>query len=160
MRYEQLLANGRYRYRTDDAYRKRAAARVKKRRKTKRAEVNAASRKWKAANPDKCRVYDRKQALRRYKLTPEAYARMLEAQGGVCAVCHRPETQLRVNGDVKRLAVDHDHETGKVRGLLCHKCNRALGLLCDNPKIINSLSAYAAQHQPVACRRRIQTAGT
>jgi hypothetical protein len=52
-------------------------------------------------------------------VTDDEYARMLEAQGGGCAICGaRPKT--------RRLHVDHDHATGKVRGLLCHRCNRAL----------------------------------
>jgi hypothetical protein len=52
-------------------------------------------------------------------VTDEEYAVMLEAQGGGCAICGaKPKT--------RRLHVDHDHATGKVRGLLCHRCNRAL----------------------------------
>jgi Recombination endonuclease VII len=49
----------------------------------------------------------------------DEYARLLKAQGGGCAICGaKPKT--------RRLHVDHDHKTGKVRGLLCHRCNRAL----------------------------------
>jgi hypothetical protein len=52
-------------------------------------------------------------------VTDAEYARLLEAQGGHCALCpNTPKT--------RRLHVDHDHATGKVRGLLCHRCNRAL----------------------------------
>jgi hypothetical protein len=52
-------------------------------------------------------------------VSDEDYAAMLEAQGGGCAICGaKPKT--------RRLHVDHDHATGKVRGLLCHRCNRAL----------------------------------
>ena len=52
-------------------------------------------------------------------VTDDEYARLLEAQGGGCAICGaKPKT--------RRLHVDHDHKTGKVRGLLCHRCNRAL----------------------------------
>jgi hypothetical protein len=54
----------------------------------------------------------------------DEYARMLEAQGGGCAICGaKPKT--------RRLHVDHDHATGKVRGLLCHRCNRALPTWID-----------------------------
>lgn len=49
----------------------------------------------------------------------EEYDRMLAAQGGGCAICHNPPKN-------RRLHVDHDHKTGKVRGLLCFRCNRAL----------------------------------
>ena len=52
-------------------------------------------------------------------VSDDEYARLLEAQGGGCAICGaKPKT--------RRLHVDHDHATGKVRGLLCHRCNRAL----------------------------------
>ncbi len=60
---------------------------------------------------------------RKFNLTPEEYDRLLEAQGGVCVICRKPESQKRVN----RLAVDHDHQTHRIRGLLCRSCNTALG---------------------------------
>jgi len=52
-------------------------------------------------------------------VTDAEYARLLEAQGGGCAICGNPPK-------TRRLHVDHDHRTGQVRGLLCHRCNRAL----------------------------------
>lgn len=59
----------------------------------------------------------RERTLKRYGITPRQYARMLEMQGGRCAICRkRPKT--------RRLAVDHDHQTKRVRGLLCMRCNR------------------------------------
>lgn len=78
----------------------------------------------------------RKESLaHRYGISPEAYDRILEAQGGRCAIC----------GDepgVKRLAVDEDHETGKVRGLLCELCNRGIGLLRESPFVMESAVRY------------------
>lgn len=56
-----------------------------------------------------------------YGLRPGEYQEMLDRQGGVCAICGKRPVTIR-------LAVDHDHETGRVRGLLCRRCNRALGL--------------------------------
>lgn len=53
-------------------------------------------------------------------LTDEGYEALLAAQGGGCAICGRPPSERR------RLDTDHDHKTGRVRGLLCHRCNRAL----------------------------------
>jgi hypothetical protein len=61
-----------------------------------------------------------------YDITTEQYNALLESQNGVCALCSRPERTDR------RLSVDHCHETGKVRGLLCLRCNSALGTLGDN----------------------------
>ena len=58
--------------------------------------------------------------------TYEQYMKMLETQNGVCAICQQPETAMR-NGKAKRLAIDHDHNTHVVRGLLCTLCNRNLG---------------------------------
>lgn len=65
---------------------------------------------------------------RRYGLTRAQYEAILVAQGGVCAICKRPE-RLRAGGVVRPLSVDHDHDTGRVRGLLCNGCNRLVGLL-------------------------------
>jgi radical SAM superfamily enzyme with C-terminal helix-hairpin-helix motif len=55
--------------------------------------------------------------LKAYGLTIEAYEAILAWQGGVCGICRKPPSS-------RRLAVDHDHVTGAVRGLLCHACNR------------------------------------
>jgi len=64
----------------------------------------------------------------KYGLTAAAYAALLELQGGVCAICGRPETIVDTRrGIVRRLCVDHDHTTNRVRGLLCHRCNVNLG---------------------------------
>ena len=78
--------------------------------------------KWKSKNPDR----ERERNLAQFGLTIEDYDAMHEAQNGLCAICKQPETSSR-DGKVYRLAVDHDHKTGKVRGLLCFKCNSAMG---------------------------------
>ncbi len=57
--------------------------------------------------------------LRRYGLDPDSYLAWLHSQNGVCALCKKPPKR-------QRLHVDHDHKTGKVRGLLCYRCNRYL----------------------------------
>jgi len=80
---------------------------------------------------------------------------MLEKQGGVCAVCKRPETARNQYG-IKRLAVDHDHETGKVRGLLCSKCNTGLGALDDNTGRLQACINYLnkSKFKPAVGARR------
>lgn len=74
----------------------------------------------KKKNPEKFDGWNRAHLLRKYGLTSEDYNKILEKQNGCCAVCLRPPLG-------KRLAVDHDHSTLRVRGLLCAPCNRALG---------------------------------
>ena len=63
------------------------------------------------------------------------YRKMEKAQDGKCAVCNLPQSN-------KALAVDHDHNTGKVRGLLCDKCNRGIGLLGDSPEVVLNAFRY------------------
>lgn len=63
---------------------------------------------------------------RRYGITLEDYEQMLKAQEGVCKICLERESALSSKGDVRRLCVDHDHQTGRVRGLLCVRCNAAI----------------------------------
>ena len=83
-----------------------------------------------------------KRAQRRYRLktqynlTLEDYEAMHEAQGGGCAICGEAEDTGRL------LAVDHDHETGLVRGLLCTRCNTGLGLFRDNPDLLDAAREY------------------
>lgn len=101
-----------------------------------RAKVYAQQAMWAAKNPEKRRAYvakhrrglpllvlrerERKYNLAKYGVTPAAYAELLIAQGGGCAICGSPPPRL---GRFKHLSVDHDHETGRVRGLLCQNCN-------------------------------------
>jgi hypothetical protein len=80
-----------------------------------------------------------------FGLSLEDYELMLAAQDGACAICKQPETHKR-NGKVKALAVDHDHATGKVRGLLCFDCNTAIGKMKDSPEILTSAIRYLERH--------------
>lgn len=80
---------------------------------------------WRRKNAEKTRYYYRKSNLGLYGITPEQYDIMLEKQGGVCAICGQVETRM-LNHKIVRLSVDHNHKTGKIRGLLCHKCNKNL----------------------------------
>lgn len=84
--------------------------------------------------------------LRKYGLTREDYAEMLAAQDGVCALCDNPETMTR-EGAVRLLAVDHDHETGAVRALLCARCNAGLGNFDDDPVALRAAALYLEEHK-------------
>ena len=83
---------------------------------------------------------------RLYGLTVEQYEAMVEAQGGLCAACGQPETHRYRSGEVTRLAVDHDHETDAIRGLLCQRCNSALGRFGDSAELIEALAAYRRRY--------------
>ncbi len=107
-----------------------------------REKVLAQRRVYRAANREKLAAakravsptirasYSRRTRLRRYGLTETAYREMLLQQGNACALCRRPPLG-------KSLAVDHDHATGKVRGLLCLPCNVGLGQYekFDSPEV-------------------------
>jgi hypothetical protein len=62
-----------------------------------------------------------------YNLSLEGYNKLFQVQSGCCAICKRHQSEFK-----KALCVDHDHKTGKIRGLLCQKCNQGLGLFNDN----------------------------
>jgi hypothetical protein len=105
----------------------------------------ARSRSRRAADPDKAwRVSAGGHLRRRFGLSIEDWDRLWAAQGGACAICHRVES--RKSRAHTRLAIDHDHVTGRVRALLCQTCNRALGLLRDDPAICESAAAYLRRH--------------
>ena len=79
--------------------------------------------------------------LRLYGLSKDEYINLLHIQGGKCAICEQ-ECKSR-----QRLAVDHCHDTNKVRGLLCNRCNRALGLLLDDVELVSSALSYLKEHR-------------
>jgi hypothetical protein len=71
----------------------------------------------------------------RYGITAAEYQKLFEQQDGLCAICSDPPSKYE-------LCVDHDHETGKVRGLLCRPCNSALGLLEDRLDLVLRAAGY------------------
>lgn len=116
----------------------------------------AQQRNWRKANPEKAKELDkierrdrvkravvgrRANLMRKYGLTEADYNAMLEQQGGVCAICHRP------NFNGKPLFVDHCHATGKVRALLCHQCNAGGGLFSECPDRLRAAARYFELHQ-------------
>ncbi len=81
-------------------------------------------------------LYRRESALtKKYGMTLADYAIRLASQGGTCALCFRGPA-------AKPLHVDHDHKTGRIRGLLCHQCNWYLGVVDKDPKILSRIAAY------------------
>lgn len=105
------------------------------------------TRRARYATPDGDRA-SHTQALRdKHQLTPGEYDAMLAAQDGTCAICRRPETVRGRGGTPRRLAVDHDHRTGAVRQLLCHRCNLVTGAVDDEPGLLDAVHAYLTRHR-------------
>ncbi len=101
---------------------------------------------WKKKNPARSAAMNRKSHLvRTFGLSPEQYQEMLDAQGGVCAICRKPE-KIKRRGTPQSLSVDHDHDAGGVRLLLCHDCNSLLGLACDSPSLLRAAADYLELH--------------
>lgn len=81
----------------------------------------------------------------KHGLTVKEYNQMALKQRGLCAICQQEET-VKQGGTIRRLGVDHNHKTEKVRGLLCCNCNGALGLLKDNIKIVKRALQYLKKY--------------
>ena len=113
----------------------------------------AYSRAWRAANPEakkaysaayytanreaeiaRCKAYNRKRFT---GMTPDVYNQLFNDQGGCCAICGTHQNNLK-----KALNADHCHHTGDTRGLLCTKCNTAIGMLDDNPDLGQAATEY------------------
>lgn len=92
------------------------------------------SRAYQKANPEKVKDGYYKKV---YGISLLEYKCMLDNQGGVCAICGNPETAKG-----KSMAVDHDADTGVIRGLLCHKCNAGLGHFNHNIDLLDSSITY------------------
>lgn len=109
-------------------------------RKKNAAKIAAAKKAWKAANRDKHRASRRRTIIRKFMPIVEFDA-LFKTQGGKCAICGT-DKGYSGGGDGRRLAIDHCHKTGFVRGLLCGNCNRVLGLMQDDPAALRRAAAY------------------
>lgn len=116
------------------------------------AEYNRAkTNRWRTSNPHGARRIAVRTYLKRfYGITEERYSEMFAQQNGLCAICElplisqtdfsRPFTQGQPANEVGR--VDHDHKTGKIRGLLCFGCNVGLGKFRDNANLMLKAAGY------------------
>lgn len=138
--------------RSEESLERRRAARREWYRKN-RDRALASNREWKKNNPDKIKAASRrrhekhrdrlngKRRFDKYGVTQEQYDEMVERQNGVCAICSSPPKAA------KALSVDHDHNTGSVRGLLCDPCNLGLGLLGDSLQSLQAAVEYLGRWQ-------------
>lgn len=105
---------------------------------------------WKQEHQSRYNRYWR--AMREFGLTEEQLVAMYEAQNGHCAICGREAALLtETPGDrsaEQTICIDHNHSTGKVRGILCGKCNRAIGMLNEDIGLLRSAIAYLESHSP------------
>lgn len=100
--------------------------------------LTAKTKTWALEHPDTFARQRRNSHLKkRFGLTLDEFESMLISQGAACAICG---TGTSDGG--KSFHVDHDHKTGKVRGLLCGRCNRAIGQFADNPSLCRAAAAY------------------
>ena len=125
-------------------------------RKKTKAEINAA---YRARNLDvvrhKGRTYYHHNARKhkdrmlrqRYGVGIEWYEQKAREQNNLCAVCMKPEIAIQnTTGEVRPLAVDHDHTSGKARALLCYRCNAVLGAIEHQPELTKLLILYLEKH--------------
>jgi len=106
-----------------------------------RARRNAAVAKWAAKLENKSKLFT--QYLKRtYNLTPEQYESMLQVQNYRCGICGTTDPGIYTKGRVNRWHVDHNHVTGKIRGLLCGPCNIGLGNFHENVVALRNAVLY------------------
>jgi hypothetical protein len=127
--------------------------------------TNERSRQWAQDNPERKKQSNRisKRAARArdpekisrqmkssqlktyYGISLEQFEEMEVRQNGLCAICGNPETKT-IRGTVARLSVDHCHDSGKVRDLLCSRCNLTIGALDDDPSLLLRAATYLERH--------------
>jgi Recombination endonuclease VII len=109
-------------------------------------------RQVKYSRSDRGKLSARKTVLRRLvgPNGPAEYDRLVALQDNKCAICkfgpEKQKSQSNYLSKNKRLAMDHNHVTGKIRGLLCDQCNRGLGMFKDNPELLRKAVEYLENH--------------
>ena len=106
-----------------------------------REVLRASNARFKAHNPEKVATASRKSHLKlNYNMTLRQYADVLAAQNGVCAICGKPSVKQKLN-------VDHNHATGKLRGLLCWKCNVGIGHFDEDLSSLRKAIKYLEKYE-------------
>lgn len=107
---------------------------------------NDNAKAWKIKSGYKAKYREGRHRKRIYGITPEQYKKMFEQQKGLCAICNKKETRV-LHGRLCSLALDHDHVTGKIRQLLCHRHNLMIGYADDSEEILESGKEYLRRHK-------------
>lgn len=101
---------------------------------------NDAVKRMRIRSPERFKSYT---LTRDYGINLDDYKRLLEAQNNLCAICGCPSGSEKGNNNgSKVLSVDHNHDTGKIRGLLCSACNKGIGSLMDDAKLLRKAADY------------------
>ncbi len=137
-----------YRQRPEAKARERAHKRqpevmARERERQNRPETRARVKTWTLDNPERFQKAIRKSRLRRkFGITPEDYDAMLASQDGGCAICGVKDPSIGMNTTRRYFSVDHNHETGEVRGLLCGRHNTGIGCFQDDATLLAKASQY------------------
>jgi len=125
--------------------------------------VEGCSRKAFYVNPQMCGAHyqqtprGREVVLRnKYGMKPGDYEKLMAAQNNSCAICGVKESVGR-GGQLTRLCVDHNHETGQVRGLLCAACNKGLGIFKDDFRLVANAAAYLIKKDKTVMKKMQET---
>ena len=136
-------------WRGNDAYKKRRAESSRQYRLRNKEKLVESGRQDYLKNKDKIKKYLIKNKIKiregrikyLYGITEDDYQNLLQSQKGICAICGGQ------NPEPKRLEVDHDHVTGRVRALLCGRCNKVLGMVYEEPTLLNRMANYLSYHK-------------
>lgn len=109
--------------------------------------ISARSRLYYEKNRDKVLKQSRERHLKKnYNLDSNQYFDLIKKQNNCCAICNKPEHRLLKTGDIKPLSVDHNHNTGEVRALLCNDCNALLGFAKENIGVLKNAIQYLQEY--------------
>lgn len=99
---------------------------------------------------NQCKACEREyKHFKRYGITKYTYDTYYSEQQGRCAICKQSETAKTPSGSIRKLCVDHNHETHEVRGLLCHACNTLIGLSGENFERLLKAACYVVNRKAV-----------
>lgn len=108
--------------------------------------VKYLSRRWAAKRSEQRHLLNRKSRLHRRHTTFDEYLMLFDAQDGKCAICQGIDPGSTQGRKRRYFCVDHCHETGRIRGLLCAMCNAGLGMFRDRPERMTAAIAYLSHH--------------
>lgn len=156
---------------TDEELKERDKARRKSYREANREKIQAYTKQWRATNSEHVKAYAKSSHAKEaslddyqqryweknlkafYKMTITEFNELWVAQDGKCAIC---KASMSPRGRAKdAVAVDHNHKTGAVRGLLCRGCNHGIGCLKDSPDVLRAACSYLEErgnysnHEPI-----------